>query len=75
MAKGPHSDNPGTAISIGAEGVSNPTPSLMVRHNRFINKQTVRTAFVRNLTASDARLSGNVLRGDVTPLDGPGSVR
>ncbi len=75
MTKGPHSDNPGTAISIGAEGVSNPTPWLIVRNNRFSNKQKVGTVFVRNHTASDARLSGNVLRGAVIPLDGPGSVR
>lgn len=75
MAKGPHSDNPGTAISIGAEGVSNPTPWILVRNNRFINRQPVHTVFVRNFTGTEARLTGNVLRGDVTPLDGPGSVR
>ena len=75
MTKGPKSDNPGTAISVGAEGVSNPTPWLVVRNNRFVNRQTVHTVFVRNLTATEARLAGNVLRGDVTPLDGPGSVR
>jgi hypothetical protein len=75
MAKGPHSDNPGIAISVGAEGVTNPTPWLVVRNNRFTNEQAVGTVFVRNLTASDARLSGNVLRGDVTALEGPGSVR
>jgi hypothetical protein len=75
MAKGPHSDNPGTAISIGAEGVSNPTPWLVVRNNRFINRQAVRTVFVRNFTGTEALLTGNVLRGGVTPLDGPGSVR
>jgi hypothetical protein len=75
MAKGPRSDNPGTAISIGAEGVSNPTPWLIVRNNRFTNRQAVRTVFVRNLTGTEARLTDNVLRGDVTPLDGPGSIR
>lgn len=75
MAKGPHSDNPGTAISIGAEGVSNPTPWLIVRNNRFTNHQAVRTVFVRNFTGTEARLAGNVLRGAVSPLDGPGSVR
>jgi len=75
MAKGPHSDNPGTAVSIGAEGVSKPTPWLIVRNNRFTNRQAVRTVFVRNFTGTEARLTGNILRGDVSPLDGPGNVR
>ena len=75
MEKGPRSDNPAVAVSIGAEGVSNPTPSITVRSNSFINRQSVATVFVRNLAATDARLSGNELRGDVAPLEGPGSVR
>lgn len=75
MEKGRHSENPSAAISLGAEGVTNPTPWLIVRNNRFVNDQMHRTVFVRNLTAADARLSGNVLRGDVAPLEGPGSIR
>jgi nitrous oxidase accessory protein NosD len=75
LEKGPHSDNPAAAIVIGAEGVTHPTRSLAITGNRFTNDQPLLTAFVRNLSTTPARLAGNVLKGPVIPLEGPGSVR
>ncbi len=74
MEKGPKSSNTGTAVSIGAEGVTHPTQELIVRGNRFTSDLPEPTVFVRNLTTTPALLSGNHLQGRVTPLVGPGSV-
>ena len=68
MEKGPHSGNPLTAIMIGEEGPELPTPSIVVRDNCFANRQSRRTTFVRNFTATPARLSGNRSIGPVRPL-------
>jgi hypothetical protein len=68
MSKGPRSSNPSTAISIGAEGATNPTPSIVVRDNWFVNRQPVPTVFVRNLTGTPAVLQDNRLEGAVVPL-------
>jgi hypothetical protein len=75
MEKGRGSENPDAAISIGAEGSRNPTQSLVVRDNRFTNDEPGPTVFVRNLTAADARLSGNAFAGPVQALLGPGTVQ
>lgn len=74
MEKGPHSENIDTAISIGAEGVKNPTHELIVRGNNFINDVGRPTIFVLNRTATPAMLSGNDLHGVVVPLVGSGTV-
>ena len=74
MQKGRLSSNAGTAISIGAEGVTHPTHELIVRNNNFTSDLPESTAFVRNKTTTPALLSGNHLQGHVTPLVGPGSV-
>lgn len=71
MEKGPHSENRPTAISLGAEGVSNPTHSLVVTGNRFRNDTGGRTVFVRNHVPVQAELQDNRLDGDVEPLAGP----
>lgn len=68
MQKGVRSANPGTAISIGAEGVKNPTNSLVVRDNTFHSDVRSRTVFVRNLTPVPVEMSGNTITGDVQPL-------
>jgi hypothetical protein len=73
--KGRRSDNPADAIMIGAEGVTNPTPSLIFRNNRFFNEQDRSTVFVNNRTATPALLQGNDLSGPVQPLSGLGTVR
>ncbi|HET7880525.1 MAG TPA: hypothetical protein VFL55_06535 [Acetobacteraceae bacterium] len=75
MQKGPKTDNPATAIMIGAEGVSQPTEEIIIRNNTFTNDQRRRTNFVRNVTATRAQLVGNTFKGEVRPLDGDGSVQ
>lgn len=74
MEKGRHSENADTAISIGAEGVKNPTHELIIRGNSFTNDIGRPTIFVRNLTATPAILSANDLHGVVVPLAGPGTI-
>jgi parallel beta helix pectate lyase-like protein len=74
LEKGPHSSNHSAAIVIGGEGVTQPTEELRISNNSFRNDQTMRTIFVRNLTATPAVLTGNHLSGPVEPLAGDGSV-
>jgi hypothetical protein len=75
LRKGPEVGNPTAAVVIGAEGVRNPTTSLVIRDNWFENLQTLATVFVRNLSTTPAMLEGNRLSGQVTPLEGPGELR
>ncbi|MFT8245501.1 hypothetical protein [Roseomonas sp. BN140053] len=75
LRKGPRSDNPNTAVMIGAEGVRHPTRSLRIENNRFENLQGRATAFVVNRSGVPAELQGNRLSGAVTPLVGVGVVR
>lgn len=75
MEKGPKTDNHAYAISIGAEGVDQPTEQILIDHNSFVNDQSYQTTFVRNLTATPAELTGNVLKGKVRPLEGDGATR
>jgi hypothetical protein len=74
LSKGPHVDNETTAVSIGAEGVSQVTTSLVIRDNKFTNLMSKPTDFVHNLTETDAALVRNTLTGQVVPLEGPGTV-
>jgi len=73
MEKGPHSEND-DGISIGAEGVKNPTHELIIRGNNFVNDTGRPSIFVHNRTATAAMLSGNDLHGVVAPLVGLGTV-
>lgn len=75
LRKGPDHGNPTAAVMIGAEGVRHPTTSLRVIGNRFENLMPRPTRFVENRTATPVWLEGNTLRGAVTPLAGPGTVR
>lgn len=75
LEKGPRSDNPGTAIAIGEEGVTHAGGKITVTGNDFTNDAPTRTVFVRNLSHTPALLQNNMLHGDVTPLEGPGTVR
>jgi hypothetical protein len=75
LRKGPNSGNAATAIAIGFEGVSLPTPRLRIEGNRFENLQLLPTIFVANRSETEAELVGNLLSGRVLPLAGPGSVR
>ncbi len=74
LEKGPEAENHSAAIVIGAEGVSQPTPEIVVEGNTFANDGNYRTIFVRNLTATPAVLKGNRLTGQVQPLSGDGKV-
>ncbi len=75
LEKGPHSSNDSAAISIGAEGVNQPTLAITVEDNDFTNDLGRPTLFVNNTTATAARLSGNHLHGKVSALQGDGSVQ
>ncbi len=75
IEKGPKSGNHGTAISIGEEGVTQPTDTIEVKDNIFINNTGFTPVFVRNITATHAQLSGNTFKGGkVVPLVGAGSA-
>ncbi|HYZ61057.1 MAG TPA: hypothetical protein VE650_01285 [Acetobacteraceae bacterium] len=73
IEKGPNTGNH-TAISIGAEGVKNPTPEIVVEGNRFRNDFPSATTFVTNFSATPAVLRANAFSGLVTPLHGPGRI-
>lgn len=75
LEKGPKADNRSTAISIGAEGVSQPTREITVTNNKFTNTGRYRTFFVNNLTATEAVLKNNKLSGQIDPLKGDGEVQ
>jgi Right handed beta helix region len=75
LEKGPRSENRTTAIAIGEEGMTQPTPRIVVADNSFRNDGDHETAFVWNRTDTPAQLSGNRVSGPVIPLVGPGSVR
>jgi hypothetical protein len=75
MEKGKRSQNQGNTIMIGSEGVTQPTEQIIVHDNRFTNDQNRPTVFVTNRTATPADLSGNVFKGQVTPLEGEGKSR
>jgi len=75
MEKGPLNQNHSAAVSIGEEGVSQPTPELTITKNTF-QSDGPPTSFIKNITATPARLTANILKGDsVTPLNGDGTVR
>ncbi len=71
LEKGPRSENRETAISIGAENETTPSGGIEIRGNRFISGLANRVVFVRVKSPTAARLTGNALIGDVTPLVGP----
>ena len=59
---------------IGAEGVSQRTPEVLVEGNAFTNEAPSRTALVENRTATGAVVRNNRLSGDVQTLRGDGLV-
>ena len=75
LEKGPLAGNHTAAIAIGMEGVEQATPEIIVTGNRFTNDGNYRTAFVDNVTATEAMLRNNVLHGAVDPLKGDGTTR
>jgi hypothetical protein len=73
LEKGPNSGNHTAAISIGAEGVDQPTPEITVEDNRLANDGDYHTFLVNNMTATEATLRRNKLSGSADPLMGDGS--
>jgi hypothetical protein len=71
LEKGPLSSNPRAAISIGVEGVTNPTVRLTIRDNVFRSDLPGRTVFVRNSSATPVVLEDNAISGDVEVLETP----
>jgi nitrous oxidase accessory protein NosD len=75
LEKGPKSENHNAAVMIGAEGVTQPTKELVISGNKFTNDMKFETTFVKNLTATEAQLTGNMLEGNASvPLSGDGWV-
>ena len=74
IQKGPKSENHTAALMIGEEGVSQPTPEITVENNTFLVEGSYNAFLVNNLTATEARLKGNVLKGNAKALRGDGTV-
>jgi nitrous oxidase accessory protein NosD len=70
LEKGPNTQNPTAAISIGEEG-GDRKGEIVITGNTFTNDGP-HTIFVQNKTKSPVRLSGNVVKGPATKLTGPG---
>ncbi len=75
LRKGPRSANGRAAIVIGAEGLRQPTRSLVIERTRFANLMPRPTTFLRNLSPAPAMLAGNSFEGLVIALEGPGRAR
>jgi hypothetical protein len=75
IEKGPRSENHLAAIMIGEEGVSQPTPEIIVGHNTFRVDGSYDSYLVYNRTSTGAVLRGNTLQGNARALFGVGSVK
>lgn len=74
MQKGPQSQNRTTAIMVGAEGITQRTPDIIVENNSFRNDSPAGTALLVNRTATEAVVRNNRLTGQIRPLVGDGTV-
>ena len=74
LTKGPEASNHTGAIVIGTEGVTQPTREITITNNTFRNAGSYPTAFVWNLSATEAMLTGNKISGQAKPLQGDGKV-
>jgi hypothetical protein len=75
IQKGPKSENHNGGLVIGSEGVTQPTPEIVVEHNTFLVQGDYSSYLVWNLTATEADLKGNILQGNAKALHGDGSVK
>ncbi|MGH7153598.1 MAG: right-handed parallel beta-helix repeat-containing protein [Acetobacteraceae bacterium] len=75
LEKGPKAQNWATVVAIGEEKGPQQHGEIIIRDNKLTNDNKHTTVFVRNETKDPAQLIGNTLIGDVTPLEGPGSVK
>jgi hypothetical protein len=74
LEKGPKAENHTAFIMIGEEGVTQPTPEILVEDNTATNDGTYPTTLVHNGTATEAVVKGNHLSSRITALYGDGSV-
>jgi hypothetical protein len=75
IEKGPNSENHTGAIVVGAEGVTQRTPDIVVENTTFRVDGDYPSFLVVNMTATEARLTGNTLvGGGAKALHGDGSV-
>ncbi len=74
MRKGPKSDNHGAMISIGAEGVTQPTLEIVLEDNIAHSDGQWDTYLLRDHTSTAAVLRGNRLSGALKALRVDGSV-
>lgn len=74
LTKGPEASNHTGAIVIGTEGINQPTREITITNNTFRNAGSYPTAFVWNLSATEAMLTGNKISGQAKPLQGDGKV-
>jgi hypothetical protein len=74
LEKGPKAENRSTAIAIGTEGITQPTPDIVIENNTFHDDGDYSTVFVTNRSATPVILKGNKLFGQVKPLVGDGTV-
>ena len=74
MEKGPNAENHTAAISIGAEGINQPTRDVVIENNTFRNDGDYNTVLLNNISAADAQLRGNRISGAAKPLRGDGTV-
>ena len=75
IQKGPRSENHQAAVMIGEEGVSQPTPDIIVDHNTFRVDGSYEAYLLDNRTPTAAVLTGNTLQGNAQALHGAGRVR
>ena len=75
LQKGPKSENHSAMISIGAEGVTQPTAEIVIEDNTARSDGQWDTYFLNNITATQALLRGNRFSGALKPLRGDGKVR
>jgi hypothetical protein len=75
IQKGPKSENHTAAVMIGAEGITQPTPEIVVEHNTFLVEGDYNSFLVNNMSATEATLVGNTLQGNAKALHGDGTVK
>jgi hypothetical protein len=75
IQKGPRAENHTAALVVGSEGITQPTPEIIVEHNTFLVEGSYNSFLVNNMTATDAVLKGNILQGNAKALHGDGVLK
>ena len=65
LEKGPKSENHSTLIAVGEEGVTHPTPEIVIVNNDFRNDGDYPTKLLWNATTTQSVQSGNRLAGRI----------